>query len=159
MGHQISRHLGCLIFKHFEIWYPILICFYLGFQISYRKVVVLQTKLWIPHFQWIMSQLSSMFVTREIKQKLRHIFFWTPFMDLFVKHVIVHSNRKSLPFSRGAFCSQEVNLYKDCQWVSALPSFHPLIQDSSTPFSVPEEHQSTWLSIYPCPGSGQAPII
>ena len=74
MGHQISRHLDCPIFKHFEIWYPILICLYLGSRISYRKVFVLQTKLWIPPFQWIMSQLSSMFVAREIKQKLRHIF-------------------------------------------------------------------------------------
>ena len=68
MGHQISRHEDCPIFKHFEIWYPILICLYLGSRISYRKVFVLQTKLWIPTFQWNMSQLSSMFVAREIKQ-------------------------------------------------------------------------------------------
>ena len=74
MGHQISRHLYCPIFKHFDIWFPILICLYLGSQISYRKVV-LQTKLWIPPFQWIMSQPSSMFAAREIKQKLRFIFF------------------------------------------------------------------------------------
>ena len=28
--YQISRHYDCPIFKHFEIWYPILICLYLG---------------------------------------------------------------------------------------------------------------------------------
>ena len=43
-----------------------------------EKSFVLQTKLWIPPFQLIMSQLSSMFVAREIKQKLWRIFFWTP---------------------------------------------------------------------------------
>ena len=66
------------IFKRFEIWYPILLYLYLGSRISYRKVFVLQTKLWIPPFQWIMSQAFSMFVAREIKQKLRRIFFETP---------------------------------------------------------------------------------
>ena len=76
--YQISRHKDCPTFKHFEIWYPISICLYLGPRISHRKVFVLQTKLWIPPFQWVMSQLSSMFVAREIKQKLRRIFFWTP---------------------------------------------------------------------------------
>ena len=68
MGHQFSRHEDCPIFKHFEIWYRILICLFLGSRILHRKVFVLQTKLWIPPFQWIMSQLSSMFVAREIKQ-------------------------------------------------------------------------------------------
>ena len=56
----------------------ILICLYLGSWISYRKVFVLQTKLWTSPFQRIMSQLSSMFVAREMKQKLRRIFFETP---------------------------------------------------------------------------------
>ena len=32
-------------------------------------------KLWIPPFQLIMPQISSMFVAREMKQKLRHIVF------------------------------------------------------------------------------------
>ena len=52
----------------------ILICLYLGSWILYRKVFVLQTKLWIPPFQRFMSQLFSMFVAREMKQKLRCIF-------------------------------------------------------------------------------------
>ena len=38
---------------------PNLICFYLGSRISYRKVFVLQTKLWIPPFQWIVSHVCS----------------------------------------------------------------------------------------------------
>ena len=38
-------------------------------QILYRKVFVLQTKLWIPPFQWIISQLSSLFLAGEMKQK------------------------------------------------------------------------------------------
>ena len=46
--------------------------------VLYRKVFVLQIKLWIPSFLWIMPQPSSMFVAREIKQKVRRIFFWTP---------------------------------------------------------------------------------
>ena len=81
--YQISRHKIFQIFKHFEIWYPILICLYLGSQISYRKVFVLQTKLWIPPFQWIMSQPSRMFLVREIKQNLccefSEVFFAPPF--------------------------------------------------------------------------------
>ena len=56
----------------------ILICLYLGSWISYRKVFVIQTKLWTSPFQTIMSQLSSMFVARTMKQKLRRIFFETP---------------------------------------------------------------------------------
>ena len=57
-----------------KIWkILILIWLYLGSQISFRKVFVLQTKLWIPPFQWIMS-LSSMFVAGKITQKLRCIF-------------------------------------------------------------------------------------
>ena len=56
----------------------ILICLYLGSWISYRKVFVIQTKLWTSPFQTIMSQLSSMFVARKMKQKLRRIFFETP---------------------------------------------------------------------------------
>ena len=67
-----------------EIWYPILICLYVGSRISYRKVFVLQTKLCIPPFQWIMSNPSSMFVAREIKQKLprkfNERFFASPFI-------------------------------------------------------------------------------
>ena len=55
---------------------PNLICFYLGSRISYRKVFVLQTKLWIPPFQRIMSQLSSMSLARDIKHKLWGPFFW-----------------------------------------------------------------------------------
>ena len=54
--------------KSFEIWYPILICWYLSFLISYRNFFVLQTELWIPLFKWNMSQPSSMFVAREIRQ-------------------------------------------------------------------------------------------
>ena len=38
--------------KSFEIWYPILICWYLSFLISYRNFFVLQTELWIPLFKW-----------------------------------------------------------------------------------------------------------
>ena len=55
---------------------PNLICFYGGSRILYRKVFVLQTNLWIPPFHWI--------VAREIKQKLRRIFFWTPCNDMFI---------------------------------------------------------------------------
>ena len=58
----------------FKIWYPILICLYLRFLIVYIKVFVFQTKLWISPFKWIISQPFSMFVAREIKQKLRHKF-------------------------------------------------------------------------------------
>ena len=42
---------------------------------------ILQTSFCTPDEsmdQWIMSQPSSMFVARKIKQKLRLIFFWTP---------------------------------------------------------------------------------
>ena len=63
---------------HFEIRYRILICLYLGSQISYRKVFVLQTKLWISPFQWIMSQPSIMFLVREIEQNL-----WCEFSEVF----------------------------------------------------------------------------
>ena len=37
----------------FEIWYPTLICLYLGSQISNRNVFVLQTELWIPPFKFV----------------------------------------------------------------------------------------------------------
>ena len=60
----------CPVFKSSEIWYPILICWYLSFLISYRIFFVLQTELWIPLFKWNMSQPSSMFVAREIKPTL-----------------------------------------------------------------------------------------
>ena len=71
------------VFKNFEIWDPILICFYLDSLISNRNVFVLQIKLWVSLFKWIMSQPSSMFVDREIKQKLRFIFLWTPCKSLY----------------------------------------------------------------------------
>ena len=48
MGFQNSR-LSDVHF--FRIWYPILICLYLGSLISYRNFFVLQTKQWIPPFK------------------------------------------------------------------------------------------------------------
>ena len=56
----------------------ILLCLYFSSLISLRKVFVLQTELWIPPFKWIMSEPSSMFMVREIKQKLRRIFSGHP---------------------------------------------------------------------------------
>ena len=55
MTAQLCYHfktLDCPRFKIFEIWCPILICLYPGSWISYRKVFVLQTKLWMPPIQW-----------------------------------------------------------------------------------------------------------
>ena len=55
------------------IWYPILFCLYLSSPISYRKLLVLKTKLWMSPFKWNMSQPSRMSVTGDIKQAyLRH---------------------------------------------------------------------------------------
>ena len=80
MGHQISRHLDSPIFTHFKIWYPILICLYLGSRILYIEVFVLQTKLCIPPFQSIMFQLSSMFIAGEVKEM--------PSVKFFLKHPV-----------------------------------------------------------------------
>ena len=52
-------------------------CLYLSSQISCRNEFVLQTHL------WNMSQLSSIFVARETKQKLRCILFWTLFQRFY----------------------------------------------------------------------------
>ena len=77
--YQISRYQIIHYFKFLKYDNPILFGFYLGFPILYRKVCVLKTELWIPAFKWIMSQpQSSTVLAREIKQKLRRIFLWTP---------------------------------------------------------------------------------
>ena len=52
-------------------------CFYLGSLISYRKVFVLQTDLWIPPFKWTIPQPSIMSVARE-KSKNCGYFFGHP---------------------------------------------------------------------------------
>ena len=57
--------LDCPISNFLEIWYLILIWLYLGFLISYRDVLLLQTELWIPPFKWNMYQPSRIFLARE----------------------------------------------------------------------------------------------
>ena len=91
-GYKHARMLG-----HFEIWYSILICFYLGSRISYRKVFVLQTELWISSFKWIMSQHSNL-VAREIKQKLKRKFsefFWPTLYNSFQFSIHISISWKS----------------------------------------------------------------
>ena len=66
--------LDCSLFQILEIWYPILMCLYLISLISYRKVFVLQTVLWILPFKWIMFQPSGMFLAIKITQKVRCLF-------------------------------------------------------------------------------------
>ena len=74
---RLHRFLDIILFiKILEIQYPILFCFYLGSLILCRNIFVLQTKLWIPPFKWIMP--SSMFVARGIKKKTGTFFLWTP---------------------------------------------------------------------------------
>ena len=63
-------------FKHAKRPYDaVFICLYLDSLILYRKVFVLQTELLVPPFKGNKSQPSSMFVAREMKQKLLHIVF------------------------------------------------------------------------------------
>ena len=57
----------------FRIWYFILFCVYLSFLILYRNVFVLQTELWITPFKWHMSEPTSIFIAREMKQTMWHI--------------------------------------------------------------------------------------
>ena len=45
--------LDCSFFQIHEILYPILFCLYLGSLISYRKVFLLLTKLWISPFKYV----------------------------------------------------------------------------------------------------------
>ena len=102
------------IFKHFEIWYPILLYLYLGSRISYRKVFVLKTKLWIPPFQLIMSQPSSMFLAGEINQKLRRIFFGHPASIFFreTSRKINSANNYCILFKQELLDSFQRNLFR-----------------------------------------------
>ena len=65
--------------------------------------------LWIPPFQWIMSQPSSMFVAREIKQKLWHIF-----VRFFLGHPlrIVESKRQLKKWLARSYSSLFNDLFK-----------------------------------------------
>ena len=72
--HQISRHKFVqylsLLKSDIPFWFADISASWYRTEIFF----VLQTELWIPLFKWNMSQPSSMFVAREIKQKLRRIF-------------------------------------------------------------------------------------
>ena len=71
------QHYSNTVFCILEIWYPILFCSYLGSPIWHRKLIVLETKLWMSPFKWNMYQPSRMLVAGDIKQKAAAHFFWT----------------------------------------------------------------------------------
>ena len=130
----------CLIFRNFDIWYSILFCLYLSSLISYRKVFVLQTELWIPPFKWIMSQPSRVFMTREIKQKLRYIFLWTPCIiegkgDIFRQIVwqYIMSVYRSFFLSRQFLKSLDVHFYVVLLTASGKQQIRPSLLNMELP--------------------------
>ena len=100
MLSQFNWCFNCLLelsLAILEIWYPILYYLYLSSLISYRKLFILQTELWISSFKWIMSQPSNL-VAREIKQKLKRKFsefFWPTLYNSFQFSIHISISWKS----------------------------------------------------------------
>ena len=135
MGASDFKTLDFLLHKFFAIWYPVLICSYLGSLISYRNVFVLQMELWIPFFIWIISSLLACLKPKKVGKKcgasLVRFFLHSPFnLSLLTGHLLLVTS--DLPLWLVIFdlsllsCQPDLSLLIHHSW---LWTCHGTIQD------------------------------